>query len=796
MKVSLNWLKEYINIPLPIKELAHKLTMAGAEVGGLEATGGNWDNILIGQVEAINDHPDAERLKLATISLAEESITVVCGAPNLQVGQKVPFARVGATLIDGHNGKLAKLKPAKIRGVRSEGMVCSEKELGISDRHEGIMVLPPDAPVGKPLSAYLGDTVLDIKITPNRPDCLSVIGIARETAALTGEPVQLPDLNYDEQGAPIREVVSVEIYDPDLCPRYCASLITGVKIGPSPSWMQQRLLACGMRPISNIVDITNYVMLEYGQPLHAFDFPKLRGGKIIVRRAKAGEVMFSLDGVERTLEHDMLVIADEKEPVAIAGVMGGADSEVTEVTTSILLESANFNHTSIRYTSSNLRLRSEASIRFDKSLSPELTVPALRRATSLLLELAGGQAASGIIDVYPGKAEKEPVLLPVEQVSRILGVELPTERILEILGSLGFTSEISGTVISVTAPYWRTDIRLSEDLIEEIGRIVGYDELPATTLHGELPQQAPSPLLNIKERISDLLVGCGMQEIITYSLVSQTMLDRIDPENNAALKLANPLTLEQEFLRTSLRGGLLAAFSANARHEENGIRLFEAGKVYFPRENDLPEEREMLAGLLGGPRTDHSWHQIEGELDFFDAKGILETLLNRLELKPGFEPVEDRNLLPGRTAKVIIEGQQIGVLGEVHPKLSESFDIPTQPLYLFEIDLQALLPFARAMPRYQPIPRFPGITRDIAVIVDVGLVASRIESIIRSFPLVAEVALFDVYSGEQVPQGKKSLAFSISYQSPKRTLTAEEVDRTHQDIIARLEREFGATLRS
>ncbi|MFC1926712.1 phenylalanine--tRNA ligase subunit beta, partial [Chloroflexota bacterium] len=448
MKVSLNWLKDYINISLPIKELAHKLTMAGAEVDGLEATGGNWENIFIGQVEAINNHPDAERLRLATVSLGDESITVVCGAPNLEVGQKVPFARVGATLIDGHSGKSAKLKPAKIRGVRSEGMVCSEMELGISDSHEGIMVLPPDAPVGKPLSEYIGDTVLDIKITPNRPDCLSVIGIAREMAALTGEPVQLPDITYDEQGTPVQDMVSVEIYDPDLCPRYCASLVTGVKIGPSPSWMQQRLLACGMRPISNIVDITNYVMLAYGQPLHAFNFPTLRGGKIIVRRAKAGEVIFSLDGVERTLEPEMLVIADEKEPVAIAGVMGGADTEVTEGTTSILLESANFNHTSIRYTSANLRLRSEASIRFDKGLSPELTVHALRRATGLLLELAGGQAASGIIDVYPGKAEKGPVQLPLERVSQVLGVELPTERIVEVLDSLGFTSDISGTVIS------------------------------------------------------------------------------------------------------------------------------------------------------------------------------------------------------------------------------------------------------------------------------------------------------------------------------------------------------------
>ncbi|MFC1993991.1 phenylalanine--tRNA ligase subunit beta [Chloroflexota bacterium] len=795
MKVSLNWLKDYIKISLPPKELAHKLTMAGAEVGGLGDASGKWDNILIGQIKAVNDHPNAERLKLATISLAEESITVVCGAPNLEVGQKVPFAHIGANLIDVHSGKSAKLKPAKIRGVRSEGMVCSEKELGISDQHEGIMTLPPDAPIGKPLSEYLGDTVFDLKITPNRPDCLSVIGVARELAALTGEHISIPNTNYDEQSTSVQELVSVEIHDPDLCPRYCASLVTGVKIGPSPSWIQQRLLASGMRPINNVVDITNYVMLEYGQPLHAFDFPRLRGGKIIVRRAKKGEVMFSLDGVERILDPDMLVIADAKEPIAIAGIMGGSESEVTEETTSILLESANFNHTSIRYTSANLRLRSEASIRFDKSLSPELSLPALRRATSLFIEIAEGKAARGIIDVYPGKTEKDPVLLPIERVSQVLGVELPTKRIVEVLNSLGFTSEPEDTTISVTVPYWRTDIRLADDLVEEIARIIGYDELPATMLHGETPQQEPAPLLGLKERISDLLAGCGMQEIITYSLVSQAMLAKINPNKKPALKLANPLTLEQEYLRTSLRGGLLTAFSANARHEDNSIMLFEVGKVYSPKENDLPEEREMLAGVIGGPRIGQSCHQTEGGLDFFDTKGILEAVLNRLGLKPSFEPAEDLNFLPGRTAEVLVGGKQVGVLGEVHPKLADSFDIHTIPLYLFEVDLQELLLFSKAIIQYQPIPRFPGITRDIAVIVDTQLTASRIEGIIHSSPLIAEVTIFDVYSGEQIPQGKKSLAFSILYQSPTHTLTAEEVDKTHQAIIARLKREIGATLR-
>ena len=541
MKVSLNWLNDYVNISLSSKELAEKLTMSGNEVGRIDVVGGTWEHVFVGQVTALDKHPNADRLKLATIDLGTERITVVTGAPNLEVGQKVPFAKVGARLIDGHTGEVAELKPAKIRGVRSEGMACSEKELGISDNHQGIMILPSDAPVGVPLSQYLGDTIYDIKVTPNRADCLSVIGIAREVAALTNQPTHIPEPSYAEEGNPIHDSISIEIADPDLCSRYCASLVTGVKIGPSPQWMQQRVIAGGMRPISNVVDITNYVMLEYGQPLHSFDYSQIKGKKIIVRRARNDEPLYTLDGMKRDLNPNMLVIADEKYPIALAGVMGGADSEVIDPTTSILLESANFNNISIRRTSIKLNLRSEASSRFERGLSPELAPIALRRATQLLLELAGGKAARGIADVYPGKREQKPVLLPKERVGRVLGLELSTERIQKVLESLGFGCRSAGTSgdLMVTIPYWRTDVRMADDLVEEIARIIGYDEIPTTLLSSQIPQQVPAPMLSLKEQIRDLLVGCGMQEVITYSLVSQATLDKVDPHKKAGTRAAS-----------------------------------------------------------------------------------------------------------------------------------------------------------------------------------------------------------------------------------------------------------------
>ncbi|MFC2018791.1 phenylalanine--tRNA ligase subunit beta [Chloroflexota bacterium] len=796
MKVSLNWLKEYVEADLPASELAGRLTMAGNEVGGMKVIGGNWEHVVIGQIVAVAAHPNADRLRLTTVDLGTERATVVCGAPNLNIGDKVAFARVGARLIDPRSGEAFCLKSARIRGVESAGMVCSERELGISDDYEGIIVLPAEAPLGMPLADYMGDTILDLEVTPNRPDCLSVIGIAREAAALTGREVRLPELRYQEAGPSIDGQISVEIEDPDLCPRYCASLVSGIKVAPSPRWMQERLLAAGMRHISNIVDITNYVMMEYGQPLHAFDYQKIRGQKIIVRRATAGETMVSLDGEERKLSPDMLLIADEGRAVAIAGVMGGANSEVTEETTQILLEAASFNPASIHYTGRTLRLPSEACMRFERGISAEMALPALKRATQLFTELAGAKAARGVVDVYPGRRRREPVLLVLSKLNSLLGVELGSEQVVATLISLGFEckgAEKAGEV-RVTAPYWRSDISESVDLIEEVARIIGYDKIPTTLLGHPQPMQDTEPVFGLKRQVRHSLAGYGFQDVVAYSLLSLEMLNKLSGRP-APLRLANPVTVEQEYLRTSLRAGLLSALWSNQKHEDGGIRLSELGRVYLPRERDLPDEPEMLCAVMSGRRFADSWHKGNELLDFFDAKGVVEGVLGQLGVVATFAPSEDGGLHPGRQAMVMVAEQAVGVVGEVNPQVLGAFDI-SGTAYILEIDLTALLSLTTGYNRFQPIMRFPSVVRDIALVVDGSVTHQRVRDIIKGFPLVEAVTVFDVYSGQPVPSGKKSLAYRITFQSPAHTLTEEEVSKVQEQVLGKLASELGAVLRA
>jgi phenylalanyl-tRNA synthetase beta chain len=800
MKVSLQWLKQYVDVRLPPAELAQKLTMAGTEVNGWQVIGGDWENIVVGQIVAIAPHPNADRLTLPTVDLGTEQQTVVCGAPNLQVGDKVVFAYVGARLIDGHSGKVINLESAKIRGVASSGMVCSEKELGISDSHEGIMVLPTEAPVGMPLAEFMGDVVFDLDITPNRPDCLSVIGIAREVAALTGQEVHLPDIGYDETGVPIDQQIAVEIIAPDLCPRYSASLITGVKIAPSPHWLQQRVLSGGMRPINNVVDITNFVMLEYGEPLHAFDYNQIRGQKIIVRRAEEAEILVTLDGVKRPLSRDMLVIADSERAVAVAGVMGGADSEMTDQTTDIVLEAANFNPASIYHTGSTLGLPSEARMRFERGISPELTIPALRRATQLIIELASGQAAKGIVDTYPGKQVPKPILLSTGEVKRQLGVNFSIKQIKEALTSLGFDCQPakSASGVKATAPYWRSDISLVEDLVEEVARVIGYDQIPITMPSGEVPQQNPAPIIAFKQEVRRDLAGFGFQEVITYSLTSLELLNRLLPEPHPLelepLRVVRPMSTEQEYLRPSLRANLLAALEANRRHWGGGIRLFELGRVYQRRPNDLPDEPEMLCAVMAGPRFDESWHGGDEPVDFFDAKGVVERLLGQLGVDIDFRPGDDESLHPAKQAVIVIGDKKLGVVGELHHKVVEAFDL-TEKVYLLEINLTELLPFTLEHKLFQSISRFPAVVRDIALVVDSGVTHRQVLDIINGFPLVTQVALFDLYTGGKLPVGKKSLAYRITFQSPSKTLTDEAANSVLKNILKRLAKELGATLR-
>ena len=803
MKAPINWLKDYVDVTLPPAELAERLTMAGFEVGEIINTGGSWDNIVIGQITAVNPHPNADRLRLTTIDLGKEQETVVCGAPNLNVGDKIAFARVGARLINPYNGEVEELKSAKIRGAVSSGMVCSEKELGISDSHEGIMVLSPEATVGIPLADYMGDTVLDLDITPNRPDCLSVIGIAREAAALSGQIPHIPEISYEETDSPIDKQITIEIDDPDLCPRYCASLITDVKITESPAWIQERLIACGQRPINNIVDITNYIMLEYGQPLHSFDYDRIRDKRIIVRRANDGEKFFTLDETERELTGNMLVIGDGKGTVAIAGVMGGLNSEVTENTTSILLEAASFNAASIHYTSHHLGLTSEASMRFERGISAGVTIPALRHATQLIAELGGGKIAKGIIDKYPGKKEPKPLMLAREKVEWVLGMKVKIDQIVAALTLLGFKCEAKGQKVQVTAPDWRSDIALDVDLIEEVARIIGYDKIPTTMLSDPIPQQNPDPTLILKRRIRQGLVGYGFQEIISYSLTSLELLSNLLPEPRPPeplpLRVVKPMTLEQEYLRPNLRANLLAALAANRRHEEGSIRLFELGKVYVPRENDLPAEPEVLCGVMNGSRVERSWLGGDNQFDFYDIKGLIEGMLGQLDIYATFEKSSDEGLHPARQAAIMIEENnlrvKLGVIGELHPKVEDAFEI-AGPVCLFEINITSLLPFTTGHDMFQAIPRFPSTIRDLALVVDADITHRQVVDIVESFPLISEVRLFDVYSGKQVAAGKKSLAYRLVYQSPTHTLTDEEVNKVQQQILARLTKELGATLRA
>jgi phenylalanyl-tRNA synthetase beta chain len=804
MKVSLKWLRDYVDIKLALEGLAERLTMAGLEVKGTQTIGDTWDNVVVGEVIALNPHPNADRLKLATVDLGTEQVTTVCGAPNIGLGQKVTFAHIGARLKDPHTGEVLVLKPAKIRGVASEGMVCSEKELGISDSHEGILVLPPEAPIGTALGVYLGDVIFDLDITPNRPDCLSVIGIAREIAVLTGEPLHLPGIDYEETEKSIDSFASVDIVEPDLCPRYCASLITGIRITSSPSWLQQRLNSCGMRPINNVVDVTNYVMLEYGQPLHAFDYHKLKGRQIIVRTARSGETITTLDESKRTLTPDIMVIADKEEAVAVAGIMGGLDSEVTDKTDTILLESANFNQATIRQGCGHLQFQSEASIRFGKGLNSELPLLPLKRATQLLLKLTGGKAATGIIDVYPGKSRPKPISLTAGEVKRLSGLKVKIEEILKVLEALGFECQVgnSGSQTSVSVPYWRSDIKCSADLVEEVVRIIGYEKIPITRLGSPLPQQksklSPSAQQsNLEEKLRSILAGSGFQEILTYSLVSLEKLQKLSPKLELKippLKVANPMTREQEFLRTSLRAGLLSTLSHNQKFEQGSVRLFEIGKVFLPRGKDLPEETEMLCAVLSGPRAELSWQADKEPLDFFDAKGVVENLLSQLGLKASFDIGDDEILFPGRGADIIVEDNKVGIVGDVHPRVAQAFDL-SGAACLIEIDLEKLLTKLTGINEYQPIPRLPSVTRDIALVVDEQLSYQTVENIIQSFPLVTQITLFDLYRGEQVAEGKKSFAIRIVYQSPSHTLTDEEVDQTQEQMLARLHQELGANLR-
>ena len=805
MLIPFSWLSQYVDITLPPDELAHRLTMGGIEVGDVITRGG-WEGCVVGYVRATRPHPNADTLTLCEVDPGDgPPLEVVCGAPNVAAGQKICFARPGVTLLNMHSGRREELKPASIRGIVSEGMICSEAELEISDEHEGIIVLSDDAVVGAPLDDVLGDTFLELELTPNRGDCLSILGVAREIGALTGQQVRVPDVSYPDSNTPASALARVTIADPDLCLRYTASVITGITIGPSPDWLRDRLTRAGLRPINNVVDVTNYVMLEFNQPLHAFDLDAVTDRHVVVRRAADGEKFTTLDDVERTLTSDNLLIADPAQAIGIGGVMGGANSEITPSTTNMLLESATFHNLNNRRTATELNLRTEASQRFEKGLRPELAPIALRRATQLILETAGGEAAAGIIDVFPdGDKPVASVPLTVRRLRQVLGMDLDIGRAESVLNSLGIATRRSGPdSLEAEPPYWRSDIAIEEDLIEEVIRIIGYDEVPTTMLSSPIPYHRSDAMTTLKDDLRDALAAAGMQETISYPLVGPDELAKLGnrvADYQQLLRVANPMSAEQDVLRPTLTASILNTLAYNRGHNHGGFRLFELGRAFIPQSNGLPQERELAAGVMCGPRHEANWLSDTESLDFFDLSGTLSTALNRIGIAVSLDSQDNALFHPGRAAGISIAGDMgIGVIGELHPDIAAAFDLDAEPVIYFELRLDDLLAAQldddKAASRFQSLSRFPAANRDLALVAPAEVPASRVRQLIERVRLVERAELFDVYDGENVPEGTRSLAFHIRFRAADRTLTAEDVNRAINGLTRALEREVGATVR-
>ncbi len=798
MNVSIKWLKEYVDFELSPEALAERLLMLGMEIESIKQLGQGLDRVVVGRINSVQKHPKADKLVLCNVDVGSGTdAQIVCGAPNAREGLVAPVALVGAQLPNGLT-----IKRAKIRGEESGGMLCSEQELAISDEASGLMELPEDTQIGVPIVEALGldDVMLELEITPNRPDCLSMIGVGREISVITGNLLKLPEIDVQEETVDTHNLTRVTIEDPELCPRYAARVIRGVKIGPSPTWLQRRLEAIGVGTINNIVDITNYVLMEYGHPLHAFDYHRLAENRIVVRRAKPGETLKTIDAEERELTPDMLVIADAENPVALAGVMGGFDSEITDQTVDVLLESAYFHPPSIRKTSKALGMHTEASHRFERGADPEGVIPAINRAAQLIVDIAGGEICSGVIDVYPGERETLNIKLRPERVNFVLGTEIADDDIRGILTRLGFA--VSDT-FEVSVPTFRPDVGQEIDLVEEIARVYGFDNIPTTLPRGDIPIPKVEPKADLRERVKTYLLQCGMMEAMNYAFYHPDVFDRLrlsskDPLRQA-VQIANPLSVDQSIMRTTLLPSLLANAQRNRNHQINDVQFFECSKVFIPNGTDeYPNEPEYVAGMITGNLGAGVYGDPFRPADFFDIKGIVEGMLNRCGVSDyTITHTEHPTFHPGRRAEIRVEDKTLCVFGEAHPEVLENYDLPSKA-YLFELDFEKLVDVVELMKQFEPIPIYPSVNRDLAIVLDADIPASRPIDIIESTEgeLVSSLHLFDVYTGEQVPEGKKSLAFAIEYRSTTETLTDEIVDRVHGGILERLEQELGATLRS
>ncbi|WP_047150535.1 phenylalanine--tRNA ligase subunit beta [Aneurinibacillus tyrosinisolvens] len=807
MKVSYNWLAQYVDLSgITPEELAEKLTRSGVEVDAIEYKNKGVTDVVVGYVTAKEKHPDADKLNVCQVDVgAAEHLQIVCGAKNVDAGQKVPVAIVGAKL----PGDL-KIKRAKLRGVESQGMICSAKELGMNDKlmpkeiQEGILVLSSDLEVGQPIQPLLGldDVVLELGLTPNRSDCLSMIGVAYEVAAILDREVTVPHAEVKETAGSIQDKVKIEIEAPEHCHRYLARMISGVKLGPSPLWMQNRLMAAGIRPISNVVDITNYVMMETGQPLHAFDYAQVQNGRIVVRLAKEGEKIVTLDDVERTLDEEMLLITDGIRPIGIAGVMGGANSEVHEGTQAILLESAHFAGSSIRKTARKLGLRSEASLRFEKEVNPKAVEQALERAASLMIELAGGEVAEGIADATVTIPDEKIVDLRMQRLNAVLGTSLGLNEVTGILERLSFPYAVESDTIRVTVPARRQDITREEDLFEEVARLYGYDHIPTTMPYGGSTQGILTREQSLRRTIRQILNGAGLDEVITYSFTNPAIMDDFAGlyGETKPIPLAMPMSEERSVLRTNLLPHLLETAAYNVNRKQRDIAIFEMGNVFLSEEQtltELPKEKLTIAGLLSGSWIGQHWMEKAAPVDFYLVKGMLDILFNRLGISGiQYRPVKDlAGMHPGRTAEIVLQDHVAGYVGQVHPVTQQKYDL--EETYVFQLDGELLLRLATMHQGMVPLPKYPAISRDIAVVVDRGVSAGALQETIEKSAgsWLESVRIFDVYVDDKLGTNKKSVALSCTYRDPEKTLTDEEVQDVHTKVIEALAAECGAELR-
>ncbi|MBE0429724.1 MAG: phenylalanine--tRNA ligase subunit beta [Thermoleophilia bacterium] len=807
MKVPVSWLKEYISFDISAHELADRLALTGTEVervgrAGLPATDGNLDRFVIGQVRSKAMHPDAAKLSLCDVDIGGgKTEKIVCGAQNFEDGDKAAVCLPGGVLPDGRT-----LEAAVIRGVESHGMMCSEAELGLSSEAAGIMILPEDAPIGGRLIDYLpvSDEVLELEVTPNRPDCLSVYGVAREVSAvldapLMPEPVEDIEPRGDDD---VEELIYIEVADPDLCPRYAARIIAGVNVGPSPAWLKARLVAAGIRPVNNVVDITNYVMWSLGEPMHAFDLAKIAGNRILVRRAMAGEKITTIDGTERALGKHMLVIADNQHPIAIAGIMGSEDSEVSGETTDIMLEAANFSGPGIMASSLELGLRSESSTRFEKGIDPELVPKALAMAARMLVELAGGRLVPGQYDIYTGPPSPVAIHLREERIESILGLPIAGEEAEAILARLGFGVRREDSAMHVDVPTFRADVTREIDLIEEVARVFGVDAIPSTLPSGMRAKGGLSEHQAAERGIARRLADSGLSEVISYTFIAPDFADRLmlkdeDPRRRT-VPLANPLSVEQSVMRTLMLPSILQTVALNLAQRNQDINIFELGRVYLPVSSEkLPLEKRTVAGCVCGSMRGESWTGGGRVADFFTGKGLVENAFAAVngdfQVRRAGEPF----LHPGKSAGIMVAGEPAGYVGEVHPRVLEAFGID-RPVTAFEIDEDALIGSSAGIVQFEDLITFPAAYQDIAVTVGLDTTAEEIISVVREAgaPLLRSARVFDVYKGEQVGEGKKSVALGLEFRSPERTLTDEDVDAARQKIILLLAERLNATLRA